>query len=454
MNNDELVLQIGDDNASIVKDDDKCIQCGYCVRACRNEATILKMFDLGITGKPICINCGQCANYCPTEAIGERLDYMKVLRLLKDKSKTVVVNIAPAVRVALGEAFSLEAGVNVYKKIISALRKLGFDYVFDITFGADLTIMEEAFELVERIKNNYSLPMFTSCCPAWVKYVEIFYPEFIPNLSTCKSPIAMQGSTIKTYFAKEKNIDVNNLVNVVIAPCTAKKYEIGRDEINVTKRDTDFCLTTRELIKMIKENDIDFLNLEDSEFDSPLGLGSSAGVIFGATGGVCEAALRTAYHYITNKDLANDELIFSNVRGMAGVKEAELVIEGKSIKVAVINGMKNVKNILDKINTGECSYQFIEVMNCVGGCISGGGQPKLTLLEMRDEKVKRMNGLYDEDNNMKRRVSYKNPDVIKVYEEFYDFAGSELAHKYLHTSYQDKSYLLRGESHDEKTNRN
>ena len=370
---------------------------------------------------------------------------MKVLKLLKNKDKTVVFSFAPAVRVALGEEFGLEPGVNVDKKIISALKKLGAKYVFDITFGADLTVMEEAMELVNRIQENKNLPMFTSCCPAWIKYVEIFYPELIPNLSTCKSPIAMQGSTIKTYFAKMKNINPEDLVNVVIAPCTAKKYEIRRDELNVTKRDTDFVLTTRELARMIKENDINFLNLEDSEFDSPLGLGSGAGVIFGNTGGVAEAALRTAYHFITNKDLKDDDLVFSSVRGMAGVKEAQIEIEGKVIKVAVLNGMKNAKNLIDKMKEEKFDYQFIEVMNCIGGCIAGGGQPKLTLLKMKDGKLKRIDGLYSEDEKMKKRVSYKNPDIIKIYKDFYGEVGSSLAHQYLHTSYKNKSYLLRGE---------
>ena len=420
MNNDDLTLQVSPDNVAIVKDEEKCIKCGYCVRVCRNDVTVSRMYELGITKKPICINCGQCANYCPTEAISEKLDYMKVLKLLKNKDKTVVFSFAPAVRVALGEEFGLEPGVNVDKKIISALKKLGAKYVFDITFGADLTVMEEAMELVNRIQENKNLPMFTSCCPAWIKYVEIFYPELIPNLSTCKSPIAMQGSTIKTYFAKMKNINPEDLVNVVIAPCTAKKYEIRRDELNVTKRDTDFVLTTRELARMIKENDINFLNLEDSEFDSPLGLGSGAGVIFGNTGGVAEAALRTAYHFITNKDLKDEDLVFSSVRGMAGVKEAQIEIEGKVIKVAVLNGMKNAKNLIDKMKEEKLDYQFIEVMNCIGGCIAGGGQPKLTLLKMKDGKLKRIDGLYSEDEKMKKRVpnnDYHFQTIKKKYNE-------------------------------------
>lgn len=445
MDAEELALPVASDNPAIKKDASKCIQCGYCVRVCRNDVTVARMYELGITKKPICINCGQCANYCPTESISEKLDYMKVMQLLKDKSKTVVFSFAPAVRVALGEEFGIEPGVNVYKKIIAALRNIGAKYVFDITFSADLTIMEEAMELVNRIKEGKNLPMFTSCCPAWVKYVEIFYPELIPNLSTCKSPIAMQGSTIKTYFAKMKNINSDDLINVVIAPCTAKKYEIKRRELNVTRRDTDFILTTRELALMIKKNNIDFLHLDNSEFDSPLGLGSSAGVIFGNTGGVAEAALRTAYHYITDKDLDDNSLTFSKVRGMSGIKETEVIIGDKAIKVAVANGMKNAKILIDKIKSGTVNYQFVEVMNCTGGCIAGGGQPKLTLMDMKSAKQKRIDGLYSEDSKMKKRVSYKNPDIIKIYKDFYGEVGSSLAHQYLHTKYTDKSYLLRGE---------
>lgn len=442
MNGEDIALPISNENPAIMKDTSKCIQCGYCVRICRNDVTVAKMYDLGITHEPICINCGQCANYCPTESIRERFDYLKVERLLSNPEKVVVVSLAPAVRVALGEEFGIEAGKNIYKKIVTALKKLGFKYVFDITFGADLTVMEEALELVERIKNNKNLPMFTSCCPSWVKYAEIFYPELIPNLSTCKSPIAMQSTTIKTYFAKKEGIDLGRLVNVVIAPCTSKKYEIKRDEINVTKRDTDYVLTTRELAKMIKDNNIDLLKLEDGKFDSPLGLGSSAGVIFGSSGGVSEATLRTAYHYITGKDLEDEKLVFSDVRGMDGIKEVLLDTGEIKLKVAIANGMKNAKTLIDKIKDGKMDYQFIEVMNCVGGCIAGGGQPKLSLLEMRDKKLERMNGLYSEDEKMKRRLSYKNPDIIKIYREFYN--DKDKVHKYLHTTYDDKSYLVKG----------
>ena len=381
MNNDDLTLQVSPDNVAIVKDEEKCIKCGYCVRVCRNDVTVSRMYELGITKKPICINCGQCANYCPTEAISEKLDYMKVLKLLKNKDKTVVFSFAPAVRVALGEEFGLEPGVNVDKKIISALKKLGAKYVFDITFGADLTVMEEAMELVNRIQENKNLPMFTSCCPAWIKYVEIFYPELISNLSTCKSPIAMQGSTIKTYFAKMKNINPEDLVNVVVAPCTAKKYEIRRDELNVTKRDTDFVLTT----------------------------------------------------------------ISDTINAFLVPHIKSLIEQGYKVDCAANLVEEFSEELIDKMKEEKLDYQFIEVMNCIGGCIAGGGQPKLTLLKMKDGKLKRIDGLYSEDEKMKKRVSYKNPDIIKIYKDFYGEVGSSLAHQYLHTSYKNKSYLLRGE---------
>ena len=452
MENLELVVPIAKDNISIEKDDKKCIECGYCRRVCNNEITVGRMYDLGVTGKPICINCGQCANMCPTEAIKEKMDYIHLKEIIKDKSKTVVVSIAPAVRAALGEEFGIEKGTNVEEKIVTALKLLGAKYVFDITFGADLTIMEEAMELVNRIKENKNLPQFTSCCPAWVKYVEIFYPELIPNLSTTKSPISMQGATIKTYFAKQKNINPQDIINVVIAPCTAKKYEIKRKEMKSSAEfngienimDSDFVLTTRELAKLLKEENIPVSSLEDGEYDSPLGKGSGAGVIFGASGGVCEAALRTAYYLITNKNLSKEELDFKSIRGMDGIKEATITIDGIEVKVAVCNGMKNAKQLLDKLKNNEVYYDFIEIMNCIGGCIAGGGQPKITLLEMENTKKKRMAALYKEDEAMTLRLCHENKEIIDIYNDYFEKPNSELAEKLLHTSYQDKSYLLGG----------
>lgn len=451
MTGNEAKIPISKNNIAIVKDEKKCIECGYCTKICSNEVTVARMYELGITKKPVCINCGQCANFCPTEALHERLDYLMVKKFLKKSKKVVTFSIAPAVRVALGEEFGLKPGLNVDKKIVTALKKIGASYVFDVTFGADLTIMEEAMELVTRIKEKKNLPMFTSCCPAWVKYAEIFYPELLPNLSTCKSPISMQGRIIKTYFASKVGIDPKNIINVAVAPCTAKKYEIKRKQLKKDDMfDTDFVITTRELALLLKEEKIDLCKLKEENFDFPLGSGSGAGVIFGNTGGVMEAALRTAYYFITGKDLENDKITFENARGMAGIKQLSIQINDVSIKVAIANGMKNAKKLIDKLLNKEVYYDFIEVMNCNGGCISGGGQPKITLLNVNTTRKNRIDGLYSEDEKSIKRVSYKNPDIITIYNEFLEKPLSNVAHEYLHTTYEDKSAILRGEKNKDE----
>lgn len=445
MRNYDLEVPISKKNDALVKNDKKCITCGHCKKVCENDITVARMFKISPNREPICINCGQCANICPTEAIHERFDYLKVKNILHDKKgKIVVMSIAPAVRVALGEEFGLAPGTNLEGHIAAALKKLGANYVFDITFGADLTIMEEAMELVDRIKNNGVLPMFTSCCPAWVKYAEIFYPELLPNLSTAKSPISMQSTIIKTYFANKIKVSPNKIINIVIAPCTAKKSEIKRQELSYTKKDTDYLLTTRELALLLKEENIDITKLKSRKFDSPLATGSGAGVIFGSTGGVCEAALRTAYYFITGKNLKKEELNFKNVRGMSGIKEAEIDIEGNIIRVAVCNGMKNAQELIEKVLNKEVEYHFIEVMNCLGGCIAGGGQPKITLLNMSETKSFRMESLYAEDEKMTLRLCHKNPEIKIIYKSFLDKPNSKIAHKLLHTKYKDKSYILGG----------
>ena len=445
MKNYELEVPISKNNDALIKIDKKCIQCGYCKRVCSNDITVARMFEIKEDREPICINCGQCANICPTEAIRERFDYLKVKKILKNKSdKTVVFSIAPAVRIALGEEFGFDIGENVDGKIVTALKELGADYVFDITFGADLTIMEEAMELVNRIKENKNLPQFTSCCPAWVKYCEIFYPELIPNLSTCKSPISMQSTLIKTYFAEKKKIKAKDIVNIVIAPCTAKKSEINRKELSITKKDTDYVLTTRELANMLKEENIDLKSLKKSKFDSPLGIGSSAGVLFGNTGGVAEAALRTAYYFLTGNNLKLEDLVFSDLRGMSGIKKTSITIEGREIKVAVANGMKSAKGLIDKLLNNEVTFDFIEVMNCIGGCASGGGQPKITMLNMQNTKKQRMQGIYNVDDTMTLRLCHENPEIKAIYKDYLEEPNSKKAKDLLHTSYEDKSYMVGG----------
>ena len=448
MRNYELEVPMSKNNDALEKDETKCITCGYCKDVCRNDVTVARMYEIDPNREPICINCGQCANICPTESIREKFDYLKVKELLHNKNgKKIVISIAPAVRASLSEEFGY-ATKNVEKKVPTAMRMLGADYAFDIVFAADLTIMEEGMELVNRIKNNGVLPQFTSCCPAWVKYCEIFYPELLPNLSTAKSPIAMQGTIIKTYFAEKEGLSSDDIITVTIAPCTAKKSEINREELNYTKKDNDYIITTREFGMLLKEEGIDLLSLDNSDYDSPLGTGTGAGVIFGNTGGVCEAALRSAYYLLTGENLKKEDLVFESIRGMDDIKEASVNINGKEIKVAVCNGMKNAKELIDKLLNKEVYYDFIEVMNCIGGCIAGGGQSKMTLLERDNTKRKRMKVLYDEDEAMTLRYSHANPDIITIYNEYLGEPNSELAEKLLHTHYIDKSYMLGGNQND------
>ena len=442
MKDEILEIPISKKNLAIEKDKNKCVNCGYCVRTCSNDITIFKMYDKNKTKEPICIHCGQCTNICPTEAIHERFDYLKVKKLLQDKKKIITFSIAPAVRVSLGEEFNFKVGTNIEGKIVSALKKIGANYVFDINFGADLTIMEEAMELVNRLKNNKLLPMFTSCCPAWVSFVEIFYPKLISNLSTCKSPISMQSTIIKNYFTKLHNINKRDIINIVVAPCTAKKYEITRDELITNMKDCDFVLTTRELAMLFKDFKIDLKNTRNKKFDNPFGISSTSGMIFGSTGGVAISAIRTAYYFMTKKNLKKKDLVFQELKGMKGVKETSIIINDKEVKICVINGLKNAKTILDKINNKELYYDFIEVMNCQGGCIAGGGQPKITLLNMNDTKSKRMNALYNEEENHELRFCHENPYIKELYQNFLQEPNSQIANDLLHTTYTSKAYLL------------
>jgi len=435
---------ISKNNDALVKEDNKCVTCGLCKKICTNDITVAKMFEVNPNIEPVCINCGQCANICPTNAIHEVYQYLEIKNLLQNKGdKKIIISVAPAVRVALGEILGFPEGTNLESKIPSIIRKMGADFAFDITFGADLTIMEEAKELVERIKTNKRLPQFTSCCPAWVKYCEIFYPQLLDNLSEAKSPIAMQSSIIKSYFSNKIKTKPENIIHIVIAPCTAKKTEANRKELNISAKDTDYVITTREFGLLIKEFNIDINTLEDSKFDSPMQLGSSSGVIFGVSGGVCEAGLRTAYYYLTGKDLSIDKLVFKSIRGMQGIKEASIDINGRVVKVAVCNGMNNAVELIDRLLRNEINYDWIEVMNCSGGCISGGGQPKIKIPFITNVRQKRMDALYKEDELMKVRLCHKNPEIIALYDEFLTEPGSLKAKQILHTKFFNKSHLIK-----------
>ena len=445
----DIRIPIENDNPSIIRHEELCIKCGQCKRICTDEISVGGHYCLEDTNDTaICIHCGQCANVCPVNSITEVYSYNDVKKAIEDPDKIVIFSTSPSVRVALGEEFGMDLGSYVEDKMVAALRALKADYVLDTTFAADLTITEEASELVERItKHNKPLPQFTSCCPAWVKFTETYYPELIPNLSTAKSPIGMQGPTIKTYFAKNKNIDPRKIVNVAVTPCTAKKFEILRDEMNAASkhlgiegmRDMDYVITTRELAKWIKEENIDFNSLQPSEYDDLLGRGSGAGIIFGNTGGVMEAAIRTAYFYVTGEVPPKELLSFTPVRGMDGIKEATVTINNIDVKLAIVHGTANARNLIEKLKNGTVKYDFIEVMTCRGGCIGGGGQPKDTEFLGDTLRFKRIAALYNKDNSIPLRLSHENPDIIAVYEHFYGKPLSELAEKMLHTFYYDRS---------------
>ena len=450
----DIRVAIEPDNPSVQRLEFKCIKCGACKAVCTNEIGVCGTYDLQFTNDvPVCINCGQCANVCPVDSITEKFEIYQVAEALRDPDKIVIVSTSPSVRIALGEEFGMADGSFVEGKMVALLKKLGVDYVLDTNFAADLTIMEEASELVERLQHeDKKLPQFTSCCPAWVKFMETYYPDMLEHLSTAKSPIGMQGPTIKTYFAKKMGLDPKKIVNVALTPCTAKKFEIRRDEMcaagkyhgDETMRDMDFVITTRELAMLAKDENIDFVALEDSSFDEFMGLGTGAGVIFGNTGGVMEAAVRSAYAFITKEDVPADLLQLEAVRGMQGIREAELTIAGKKLKVAVVYGTANARKLVEEIRNGNVHYDFVEVMTCPGGCIGGGGQPKDREYKGDALREKRIQGLYARDNSVALRSSHLNPQIQKVYEEFYGEPLSELAEQMLHTMYQDRSADLGG----------
>lgn len=430
---------------AIVRDPNKCILCRRCVAVCEKVQEVKAIGPMGrgmdtviapAWGEPLnasqCVFCGQCVLVCPVGALYE-VDYTEdVWKALEDPDKFVIVQTAPATRVSIGECFGLPPGSVSTGKMVSALRALGFDKVFDTDFAADLTIMEEGSELLARIKEGGALPLITSCSPGWIRYMEEFYPDLSENVSTCKSPQQMFGALAKTYYAEKIGIDPSKMVVVSIMPCTAKKFECERPEMNSSGyQDVDFVLTTRELARMIKEANIDFKNLPDSEYDAPLGISTGAGVIFGATGGVMEAALRTAYELYTGKSL--ESLDFESVRGLGDVKVASVDLDGTKVRVAVAHGLANAKTLLDKVKSGEEDFHFIEIMTCPGGCIGGGGQPIPTNKEIRQ---KRIEAIYKVDKDMPLRKSHENPAIKEVYETYLGEPLGHKSHELLHTSYK------------------
>lgn len=450
---ERIIKTIDELSPSIVRDNNKCILCRRCVAACAKTQGVyaIGMQNRGFKtqigsefGKSLnevaCINCGQCIAACPTGALTEKDATKEVWAALNDPDKYVVFQTAPAVRVAIGEEFGLPIGTRCTGKMVSAIRRLGADKVFDVDFAADLTIMEEGTELLNRIKNGGVLPMITSCSPGWIKYCETFYPDFIPNLSTCKSPNQMQGAVTKTYFAKQNDLDPRDIYVVSVMPCTAKKFEIARPEFGRDGyRDVDANLTTRELARMIRQAGLDFVHLPEEEFDDMLGESSGAGVIFGVTGGVMEAALRTVVDVLTGKDMPRLE--YADVRGLEGIKEATVNVNGTDINVAIVHGTANAAKLLNAIRAGEKTYHFIEVMGCPGGCVTGGGQP---IVDARtryyvDPRAARAAATYSEDESMAIRKSHKNPAVQKLYAEFLGEPNSHIAHELLHTTYVDRS---------------
>ena len=432
----------------LVRNNNKCILCRRCVAACEEQFVGVigannRGFDTEIgcafnktLAETSCVSCGQCTAVCPTGALTERDQTKEVFEAIADPEKFVVVHTAPAIRATLGECFDMPIGTNVKGKMVSALKMLGFDKVFDTDFGADLTIMEEANEFIERVQNGGTLPMITSCSPGWIKFCEYYYPEFIPNLSSCKSPQQMTGAIIKTYYAQKENIDPENIVVVSIMPCTAKKFEVKRDGQDAAGvPDVDIALTTRELARMIKSAQIEFKNLPDSEFDPTLGVTTGAAAIFGATGGVMEAALRTAADTLTGQSL--DSIDYTEVRGTDGIKEATYNVAGIDVKVAVASGLTNAAKVLDRVKNGEADYHFIEIMCCPGGCVNGGGQPIQpgSVRNFTDLKAERAKALYEEDKNLPLRKSHESPIIKKLYDEFLEKPGSHKAQEILHTSY-------------------
>lgn len=442
------IYEIDDKSPSIVRDPNKCILCRRCVSMCNK---VQKIGAIGVTERGFnscvstaghnslndvnCTFCGQCIEVCPTGALREKDSTQIVWDKINDKNTYVIVQTAPSVRVSLGEEFGMPIGTNVEGKMVNALKQMGFDKVFDTNTGADFTIVEEGTEFIKRLQNNDNLPMITSCCPGWVKYIEMNYPENIGHLSSCKSPHEMFGALLKTYYAKKEEIDPSKMFVVSVMPCIAKKYERQREEM---KQDVDAVITTRELARMIKQAKIDFVNLEDAKFDDPMGEATGAAAIFGVTGGVMEAALRSVSEIVTGKPL--DKISFEQVRGESGIKRAEIEIGDKKVKVAVAHGLANAQTIMEEIKSGKADYQFVEIMACPGGCITGGGQPikNAKIQENVDVHKKRAEAMYSIDEKSVIRKSHENPVLKQIYKEFLGEPNGELAHKLLHTHYSKK----------------
>lgn len=442
------VREYDDSAIHMIRDNGKCILCRRCVAACQAQHISViganaRGFDTHIGSafeRPLdsvaCVSCGQCIVNCPTGAIYEKDDTAKVLEAINDPEKFVVVHTAPSIRVTLGECFGMHIGTNVQGKMVAALRRLGFDKVFDTDFGADLTIVEEANEFLGRVQNGGVLPMITSCSPGWIKYCEHYYPDMLDHLSTCKSPQQMSGAIIKTWYAEKMGIDPKDIVVVGIMPCTAKKFETKRDDQAASGYpDVDYSLTTRELGRMIESAGIYFKHLPDEEFDNPLGDSTGAAVIFGATGGVMEAALRTAVEKLSGEELKS--LDFTEVRGTDGIKEASYTVNGMEVKVCVVSGLANANTIMEKVKNGTADYHFIEIMGCPGGCVNGGGQPiqHAVVRNFVDLRARRAAALYEADKDMPLRKSHESEAVKRLYAEFLGEPGSHKAHEVLHTSY-------------------
>lgn len=448
----KIRVAIAEDNPSVERIESKCVNCTLCTKICNDYIGVNNRYDLAVAGNPVCIECGQCINACPTGSLVIKNDSARFLSAVKNTSASVVVSTSPAVRVSLGEAFGLPPGTFSEGKMISLIRALGADFVLDTNFAADLTVMEEASEFAERLKNGGTFPQFTSCCPAWVKFCEIFHPELTGNLSSAKSPIGMQGPTVKTYFAEKQGLEPQSIVHVAVTPCTAKKAEILRDEMNAAgrhlgidgMRDTDIVITTTELAEMAKSAGIDFMSLEEGTYDSLMGQSSGAGVIFGASGGVMEAALRSAYRFITGEAAPEALLNFKPVRGLKDCKEAEVEIAGTTVRAAVIYGTERAHEFIEAMKASGKTYHFVEVMTCPGGCLGGAGQIKPAYGQEDLVRLCRTDALYRRDQSMDVRSAEANPEINELYAAFYGKPLSELALAMLHTDYENKSHLITG----------